>query len=91
MKVPRQINCYCPYCKKHTPHKVEQVKKHKASELKWGQRRFRRVIAGYRGYPRPLPKGREKPTRRVNLRYRCTQCGKEHLQPGVRAKRLEIT
>ena len=31
-------------------HTVERVKKKRASELKWGQRRFRKVMAGYRGF-----------------------------------------
>ncbi|MBO4551993.1 MAG: 50S ribosomal protein L44e, partial [Candidatus Methanomethylophilaceae archaeon] len=47
MKMPRTIKTYCPYCQAHTTHDVERVKKKKASELKWGQRRFRKVTAGY--------------------------------------------
>ncbi|NJE79630.1 50S ribosomal protein L33, partial [Thermococcus sp. GR4] len=27
MKYPKQIRTYCPFCKKHTIHKVEKVKK----------------------------------------------------------------
>ena len=91
MKMPRKVKRYCPYCKKHTLHEVERVKKKKASELKWGQRRFRRVTAGYRGFPRPKPEGREKPTKRINLRYRCTECGKAHQPPAFRAKKFELT
>ena len=59
MKLPRKVMTYCPSCKKHTSHEVERVKKKRASELKWGQRRFRRVTAGYGGFPRPKPEGRE--------------------------------
>ena len=55
MKMPKEKRTYCPHCKKHTMHEVHTSKKRKASELKWGQRQFRRVTAGYRGYPRPLP------------------------------------
>jgi len=84
------IKTYCPYCQHHTEHAVEKVKKKKASELKWGQRRFRRVTAGYGGYPRPKPEGREKPTKRVYLRYRCKECGKVHQKKGVRAKKFEF-
>ena len=53
MKMPRTVKRYCPYCKAHTEQEVERVKKKKASELKWGQRRFRKVTAGYGGFPRP--------------------------------------
>jgi len=91
MKMPRTINTYCPYCKTHTPHEVERVKKKKASELKWGQRRFRRVTSGYGGFPRPKPEGREKPTKRVLLRYRCMQCNKAHQKSCFRAKQFELT
>jgi large subunit ribosomal protein L44e len=90
VKVPRKVKRYCPTCKRHHLHEVERVKKRKASELAAGQRRFRRVTSGYRGFPRPKPEGREKPTKRQALRYRCTNCKKAH-QPAVkRAKVLEI-
>ena len=91
MHMPRKVKRYCPYCGRHTIHEVEKVKKRKASELKWGQRRFRRVTAGYGGFPRPKPEGREKPTKRVNIRYRCTECKKAHHSPTFRAKKFELT
>jgi large subunit ribosomal protein L44e len=87
---PRKIQRYCPKCKKHGDHEVERVKKRKASELKQGQRRFRRVTAGYRGFPRPKPEGREKATRRVALRYRCKTCKKATQPAAQRAKKFEI-
>ena len=57
VKMPRKVMRYSPSAGKHTEHTVERVKKRRASELKWGQRRFRRVTAGYRGFPRPKPSG----------------------------------
>ncbi|MCD6108240.1 MAG: 50S ribosomal protein L44e [Thermoplasmata archaeon] len=90
MEKPRKIKTYCPYCKKHTIHEIERMKKKKASELKQGQRRFRRVLRGYGGFPRPKPEGREKPTKRTALRYKCTVCGKIHQPEGIRAKKFEI-
>jgi len=90
MKLPRALTRYCPYCKKHTKIEIEKVKKKKASELRQGQRRFRRVTAGYRGFPRPKPEGREKPTKRVALRYRCTVCKKAHQSPCMRTKKFEL-
>ncbi len=90
VKMPRQVMRYSPAAGKHTLHTVERVKKRKASELKWGQRRFRRVTAGYRGFPRPKPEGREKPTRRVNLIFRCTETGKAHVPKGKRASKFEL-
>ena len=79
-----------PSAGKHTMHTIERVKKKRASELKWGQRRFRKVMAGYRGFPRPKPDGREKPTKRVNILFRCTETGKAHYAPCQRAKKFEL-
>ena len=90
MKRPRSLKRYCPYCKKHTVHEVEKIKKKRASELKQGQRRFRRVMKGYRGFPRPKPEGREKTSKRVSLKYTCGVCKKAHQPPSKRAKSLDI-
>jgi large subunit ribosomal protein L44e len=90
MQKPRRIKRYCAKCKKHTIHNVDKIKKKKASELKQGQRRFRRVMSGYRGFPRPKPEGREKTSRRAALKYTCDVCKKSHQPPSIRAKKFEI-
>ncbi|MCI4351349.1 MAG: 50S ribosomal protein L44e [Thermoplasmata archaeon] len=90
MHYPKAVSSYCPKCKLHTEHEVEKVKKRPASELKWGQRRFRRATRGYGGFPRPKPEGRAKAVRRVNLRFRCKKC-KYIVQPASwRAGQLEL-
>ena len=91
MKLPRRIKMYSPFAKKHTIHELEVVKKKRASELARGQRLFRRVTSGYGGFPRPKPEGREKPTKRVYLRYRCRETGKAHHKKNFRAKKFELT
>lgn len=90
MKMPKVINAYCPFCTQHTPHDVERVRKRKVSELRQGQRRFRRATSGYGGFPRPKPEGREKPTKRVALRLRCKTCKKAYPIPGFRARKFEL-
>jgi len=90
MKKPRKIKRYCPICKTHTIHNVDKIKKKKASELKQGQRRFRRVMRGYRGFPRPKPEGREKTSRRAPLKYTCSKCKKTQQPPSLRARKVEI-
>jgi len=90
MQKPRRIKRYCAICKKHTIHNVDKIKKRKASELKQGQRRFRRVMSGYRGFPRPKPEGREKTSRRAAIKYTCDVCKKSHQPPSIRAKKVEI-
>lgn len=89
MKVPQKVNRYCPFCKKATEHKVAEVKKRKAGELKQGQRRFRRVTAGYRGFPRPKPNNK-KPNKRRDLRMKCSVCGKSHPKAFPRVKKFEF-
>ncbi|MEL9914743.1 MAG: 50S ribosomal protein L44e [Thermoplasmatales archaeon] len=90
MKLPRKVKRYCPFCKRHTLQEIERVKKKKASELRKGQRRFRRVTSGYGGFPRPVYEGREKPTKRINIRYRCLECKKAYHTPTWRAKKFEL-
>jgi large subunit ribosomal protein L44e len=90
MKMPREKRTYCPSCKAHTIHEVLRVKKRKASELKAGQRQFRRVMKGYGGFPRPQLKGAGKPTKKVSLILRCKECKKSHSVEGFRIKKLEI-
>ena len=90
MKFPSEKRVNCPKCKKHTVHEVLKAKKHKASELKAGQRQFRRVMAGYGGFPRPQLKGAGKPTKKTTLLVRCKECTRARNIKGFRAKTLEI-
>ncbi len=91
MKIPKEVRIHCPYCKKHTVHTVETAKKRPRRTLAQGQRRFLRKMKGYGSFPKENPKGREKPTKKVDLRYKCKECGKMHTKgKGFRIKRLEI-
>ncbi|MFI5415343.1 MAG: 50S ribosomal protein L44e [Candidatus Lutacidiplasmatales archaeon] len=90
MHSPMVDKPYCPRCHVHPEHAVEKDKKRPASELKWGQRRFRRATSGYGGFPRPKPEGRAKAVRRVNLKFRCRKC-KYIVKPASwRASQLEL-
>lgn len=72
-------------------HTVETVRKKPRSKLSQGQRRFLRKMKGYGSFPKENPKGREKPTKKVDLRYKCSVCGKKHTKgEGWRVKKLEI-
>jgi len=89
MKMPKKKRTYCKSCRKHTEHNVARPKKRKASELKAGQRQFRRVLAGYGGFPRALPSG-DKPTKKVSFKLTCTECNKSSITKGFRVKKLEL-
>jgi len=91
MKVPKKQRLYCPFCKKHTGHTVEQVKKKPRRKMAEGQRRFKKKLKGYGSFPRPKP-DHEKSTKKLDLRYKCTVCNKKHVRgQGFRIKKFELT
>jgi len=92
MDVPKTQMRYCPYCRKHTSHDVRRVSTKKVRGLlSHGQRIFKRKMRGFGSYPRTNPKGRSKPTKKLDLMYKCKVCGKEHnIGKGFRVKKFEI-
>lgn len=94
MKYPTKRRMYCPFCKKHTEHVVERAKKRARAQrhpMSHAQRRFRVKMRGYGSFPRPNPRGRAKPTTKVDLRFKCATCGKKHTAgKGFRVKKFEI-
>jgi large subunit ribosomal protein L44e len=90
MKFPKNIMAYCPYCKRHQKHTVELAKKKTRRTLAQGQRRYLAKLKGYTSFPRPQP-DYEKATKRLDLRYKCSVCGKKHIRgQGWRAKKFEL-
>ena len=49
MKIENEINTYCPYCRKHTEHKVKNLPKGPVRALGWHSRSHERKIHGYTG------------------------------------------
>ncbi|MBN2566834.1 50S ribosomal protein L44e [Candidatus Woesearchaeota archaeon] len=101
MKLPKMTRRLCPYCKKHTEHKIAQTKKKNASSLSYGskvraRRRGKARGTGNRGrYSKPAVTKFKltgaKTTKKTDLRYQCKECKKQHVQPkGIRAKRIEF-
>ena len=92
MKMPKKLNAYCPFCKKHTPQTVERVRKGRESSLNHirRQRYLRANGIGNQGKFSKVPGG-DKPTKRINVRYRCATCHKAHLRPGFRIAKFELT
>lgn len=101
MKLPKNIKRHCPYCKKHTDHKVGPAKKKKPRSMTYGSkvRAKRRGLArgqGNRGrYSKPaISKFKmtgKKSSKKVDLRYECKECKKQHVQrQGFRARRVEF-
>ncbi len=101
MKLPKSRRTYCPSCKKHTEHKIFQVKKGQSSSLTYGSKvraRQRGKARGYGNlgrYSKPavtkFKMTGKKATKKSDLRYQCSECKKSHLQKkGFRSKRLEV-
>lgn len=106
MKIPKSIKRHCPYCKKHTDHRVTESKKRTrgtarpmSRDSKSRQRARGRGVGlgmGSRGkYSRPpVAKWKQtgkKLTKKTDFRYECSVCKKQHMQSsGLRAKKIEI-
>ena len=103
MKMPKLKKRYCPYCKKHTEHKVLESKKRTrgtAHPLSRGsKKRIKargRMSTGNKGkYSKPaITKWRmagRKQSKKTDLRFECSVCKKKHQQKkGFRAKRIEL-
>ncbi len=104
MKIPKTVMRYCPYCGKHTEHKVKQSKKatpgsaHPLSHGSKVRQKARGVNRGFGNQGRYSRKpvgarkrGGRKTSKKTDLRYECTVCKKAHVQSkGIRTKKLEI-
>jgi len=86
MKMPKNVQRYCPFCKKHTDHTISVNKKKNPSSLTYGSK----VRARRRG--RARGKGNlGRYSKKTDLRYQCKVCKKMHVQrQGFRAKKLEF-
>ena len=90
MIIPKTQQRYCPFCRKHTEHIVEEAKRKPRRQDTRSQRRFLRKMKGYGSFPKENPKGREKPTRKSDFRYVCSVCKKKHpIGKGFRVKKIE--
>ncbi|MBU0461102.1 MAG: 50S ribosomal protein L44e [Nanoarchaeota archaeon] len=102
MKIPKTVNRLCPYCKKHTEHKVTQAKKKtpfSAHPLaKFGKKRtgFGKGTGNLGKYgSRPaisqFKMTGKKTSKKTDFRYECKECKKLHIQKkGFRAKKIEF-
>ncbi|MFC1741172.1 50S ribosomal protein L44e [Nanoarchaeota archaeon] len=102
MKIPKLMKRLCPFCKKHTEHKVSQAKKKTPFSVrplsKSGKKRrgFGKGHGnlGTRGSKPPIGSFKmtgKKSSKKTDLRYQCKECKKTHAQKkGVRAKKVEL-
>jgi large subunit ribosomal protein L44e len=102
-KYPKTVMRLCPYCRKHTEHKVMAAKKKTrgtAHPMSWGSRTRIERRGRARGYgntgkyskpAKPKMTGK-KQSKKTDFRYECKVCKKQHAQrKGFRAKKVEMT
>ncbi len=90
MKVPKEMNVYCPRCKTHSSHTVSLYKKGKERALAGGVRRHELDKHGYGGQKWPELERTAKTTKKQLLRLKCKQCGFHVFRLGIRLRKLQI-
>jgi len=104
VKIPKAKKRHCPFCKKHTEHKIIQQKfkglnkthtQTKGSQTRTKKRGRRAGIGNMGRFSRPAIAKRKrtgaKASKKTDLRYTCSECKKTHIQKkGKRSKRIEF-
>jgi len=90
VKIPKEVNTYCPRCKTHTLHSVTLYKAGKRRALAQGERRYARKKKGYGSKRKPEQKRFAKVTKKQVLKLTCKKCGYILHRKGIRLKKLEI-
>jgi large subunit ribosomal protein L44e len=81
MKMKKELNKFCPKCKKFT------VQDRKMAE---GARRHAEDKKGYGGQKFPELKRTAKTSKKITLRYTCKSCQRKTMKNGMRIRKLEI-
>ena len=91
MKFPKEINAYCPFCRKHQVLKAKAASKGRARSLAQGNRRHERRLAGH-GSKRKGEKSVKKQGKRNKLVLQCSVCKKkqERVVGGRTTKKIEF-
>jgi len=102
MKLPKEINRYCPYCKKHTKQLVATAKQKSRSATRPLSRgsptRIKlRSLEGFGNWGKRSKKGakdwkmKTKVTKRISITYKCKVCNKmKGIKKAIRSSRIEI-
>jgi len=91
MKIENQIMTFCPYCNKHTQHKVKIYRAEAQRGQTVGTRRHKRAIKGYTGSAETRLINK-KVAKKQKLILECIVCKKsvERVMGGRAKKKIEI-
>jgi large subunit ribosomal protein L44e len=102
MKLPKEKNRYCPYCRKHTSQLVLTAKQKSRSSAHplsrdSPSRVKKRSLHGYGNWGKRSKKGAKdwkmkvKVTKKINIMYKCKVCNKiKPIRKGIRSSRIVI-
>ncbi|MBM3228878.1 50S ribosomal protein L44e [Candidatus Parvarchaeota archaeon] len=76
MEFPKEVNTYCPHCKKHTAHKARLAAKGRARSMAIGNRKHERKLKGHGG-KRAGEKTVKKQGKRQKVVLECVVCKKK--------------
>jgi large subunit ribosomal protein L44e len=91
VKFPKEVNAYCPNCRKHTKMKVKAASKGRARTTAIGNRKHERSLLGHGG-KRAGEKSVKKQGKRQKLMLTCPECSKKtpRVLRGRTKKKVEI-
>lgn len=105
MKVPKEMKRYCPKCRTHTTQKVKNEKNrgksktHPLSQFSKVRQELRGIDKG-RGNKGRMSRGamnswkrfNKKHSKKIDLRFACTQCNKINVSgdKGTRTKKIQV-
>jgi large subunit ribosomal protein L44e len=90
MNMPKEMNRYCPKCKKHTLQKVSIYKAGKRRGSAIGERRHAEDKKGYGGQKFPKLAKPAKTTKKITPIMTCPECKKKWNTHGIRLRKLEL-
>ena len=105
MKIPKEMKRYCPKCKKHTLQKVKNEKNrgknktHPMSQFSQVRMKLRGLSTGMgnmgklaRGALNSWKRFNKKHSKKTDLRYTCSECGKTNVSAsrGIRSKKISV-
>ncbi|MDD5023460.1 MAG: 50S ribosomal protein L44e [Candidatus ainarchaeum sp.] len=91
MKYPKEVRTHCPFCRKHTTHKVKGASKGRARSMAFGNRKHKRRLKGFGG-KRAGEKTVKKQGKKQVITLTCSVCSKKHNRTigGRTTKKIEF-
>ena len=90
MNIPKEINRFCPKCKKHVVQKISIYKAGKRRGTAAGERRHALRKKGYGGQKFPKLAKPAKTTKKVTQVFHMPRMQEENDETGIRIRKFEL-